>query len=138
MEYFFKRLESYTEVTPTAAMIDIITKIMAEIITIFGIATKELRRGSTSESLLAVDRLSLNFALEKLLKKLARNTDLEDALRRLDKLTQEWARMAAAEVLELTHIVDSKVTAVDKVTTVINGMSPHPSSTPILAPVLIP
>ncbi len=72
------------------------------------------------------------------MKKVAGRKDVEDALMRLDKLTQEWARMAAAEVLELTHIVDSKVTAVDKVTTVINGMSPHPSSTPILAPVLIP
>ncbi|KAH8980369.1 hypothetical protein EDB86DRAFT_569966 [Lactarius hatsudake] len=42
--FFFKRLETYTEVTPTAAMTDIITEIMVEVITIFGIATKELRR----------------------------------------------------------------------------------------------
>jgi len=51
MEFFFKRLETYTEVTPTAAMMDIITKIMVEVLTIFGIATKELRRGSASEFL---------------------------------------------------------------------------------------
>ena len=30
---------------------------------------------------------------------------MEDALKRLDKLTQEEARMAAAEILKLTHIV---------------------------------
>ena len=30
---------------------------------------------------------------------------MEDALRRLDKLTQEEARMAAAENLKLTHIL---------------------------------
>ena len=30
---------------------------------------------------------------------------MEDALNRLDKLTQEEARMAAAEILKLTHIV---------------------------------
>ncbi|KAH8990871.1 hypothetical protein EDB92DRAFT_731641 [Lactarius akahatsu] len=46
--FFFKRLETYTEVTPTAAMTDIITEIMVEVLTIFGIATKELRRGSAS------------------------------------------------------------------------------------------
>ncbi|KAH8987000.1 hypothetical protein EDB86DRAFT_2218225 [Lactarius hatsudake] len=46
--FFFNRLESYTEVTPTAAMTNIITKIMVEVLTIFGIATKELRRGSAS------------------------------------------------------------------------------------------
>jgi hypothetical protein len=30
---------------------------------------------------------------------------MEDALKRLDKLTQDEARMAAAEILKLTHIV---------------------------------
>ena len=49
MELFFKRLENYTELTPTAAMTDIITDIMVEVLTIFGIATKELRRESASE-----------------------------------------------------------------------------------------
>ncbi|KAH8992299.1 hypothetical protein EDB86DRAFT_3079276 [Lactarius hatsudake] len=40
---------------------------------------------------------------------------IEDALKRLDKLTQE-AHMAAAEILRLTHIVDGKVT------TAVNGV----------------
>ena len=40
---------------------------------------------------------------------------MEDALKRLDKLTQEEARMATAEILRLTQIVDNKVT------TVVNG-----------------
>ena len=44
---------------------------------------------------------------EKYLKKLFRNrTDIEDALKRLDSLTQEEARMAAAQVLKATHTVD--------------------------------
>ena len=44
---------------------------------------------------------------------------MEDALKRLDKLTHEEARMATAEILRLTQIVDNKVTTVDnKVTTV--------------------
>jgi hypothetical protein len=46
--FFFKRLETYTELTPTAAMTDIITEIMVEVLMIFGIATKELMRGSAS------------------------------------------------------------------------------------------
>jgi len=29
--------------------------------------------------------------------------DIEDALKRLDRLTQEEARMAAAQILNLTH-----------------------------------
>jgi hypothetical protein len=47
---------------------------------------------------------------------------MEDALKRLDKLTQEEARMATAEVFRATHAVDERVRAVDdKVAEVING-----------------
>jgi ribosomal 50S subunit-associated protein YjgA (DUF615 family) len=50
---------------------------------------------------------------EKYLKKLMGKTNIEDALRRLDKLTQEEARMATAQLLELTHGVGDKVTRID-------------------------
>ncbi len=62
MGFFFKRLETYTAVTPTPAMTDIITEIMVEVLTIFGIATKELRRGSASEFPMAVFRSALKYA----------------------------------------------------------------------------
>ncbi|KAH8984867.1 hypothetical protein EDB92DRAFT_2105829 [Lactarius akahatsu] len=78
-------------------MTNIITKIMVEVLMIFGIATKELRRGSA----------------KRLLKKLAGRTDLEDAVKKLDRLTQEEARMALAEVLKITHIVRDDVKVVD-------------------------
>jgi hypothetical protein len=35
--------------------------------------------------------------------------DVEDALQRLDKLTQEESRMAAAEALKITRDIDDKV-----------------------------
>jgi len=47
------------------------------------------------------------------LKKLAGKRDIEDSLERLDKLTQEEARMASAELLKMTHGVDGKVTGVN-------------------------
>ncbi|KAF8267696.1 hypothetical protein EI94DRAFT_1279881 [Lactarius quietus] len=89
IENFFKRLETYTAVPPTAAMTEIIVKIMIEVLNIFAIATKEIRQGRA----------------RKYLKKLIGKKEMEDALKRLDKLTQEEARMAAAEILKLTHIV---------------------------------
>ena len=51
------------------------------------------------------------------MKKLIGKKEMEDALKRLDKLTQDEARMAAAENLRLTHVVDNKVTSL------INGAS---------------
>lgn len=39
--------------------------------------------------------------------------DIEDVLKRLNKLTQEKARMAAAQILRLTHSVEVKVKVID-------------------------
>ena len=49
---------------------------------------------------------------EKYFKKLIGRTEMEDALKKLDKLTQEEARMAAAENLKATHAVDRRVQGV--------------------------
>ena len=50
--------------------------------------------------------------LEKYGKRLIGRTDMEDALKRLDKLTQEEAGVAAAQNLKATHIVDERVKGV--------------------------
>lgn len=44
------------------------------------------------------------------MKKLLGRNDIEDALKRLDSLTIEEARMAIAEILKVTNRVDNKVT----------------------------
>jgi hypothetical protein len=52
IERFFQRLEIYTGITPTTAMTDIIVDIMVEVLTILAIATKEVKCGRLSESML--------------------------------------------------------------------------------------
>ena len=49
MESFFQRLEIYTEVPPTPEMMDIIMKIMVEVLSILGLATKEVKQGRASK-----------------------------------------------------------------------------------------
>jgi hypothetical protein len=51
LENFFKRLELYTEGLPHAAMTDVIVKIMTEVLSIFVIASKEIRQSRLSESI---------------------------------------------------------------------------------------
>jgi hypothetical protein len=46
---------------------------------------------------------------EKYLKKLIGKTDIEYALKRLDRLTQDEARMAAAQLLRVTNTIDDRV-----------------------------
>jgi hypothetical protein len=58
-------------------------------------------------------RFSLTGCSEKYFKKLTGNRDIEDSLERLDKLTQEEARMASAEQLKMTHSIDGKVMGVN-------------------------
>jgi hypothetical protein len=47
--------------------------------------------------------------VKKLMKKLTGNNDIEDALKRLDRLTQEEARMASAQLLKITNAIDGQV-----------------------------
>jgi hypothetical protein len=49
IESFFRRLEVYTEVPPTTEMTDTIVQIMVEVLSIFGIAIKEIKQGWLSE-----------------------------------------------------------------------------------------
>jgi hypothetical protein len=66
-----------------------------------------------------IDRCS-----EKYAKKLIGRTEIEDALKRLDKLTHEEARMATAENLKATHTVGENVRGVmDKVVAIDNKVA---------------
>jgi hypothetical protein len=46
---FFCRLDVYTALTPTSEMTDLIIQIMAEVLSILGIATKEIKQGRMSK-----------------------------------------------------------------------------------------
>jgi hypothetical protein len=48
---FFCRLDVYTAVPPTNEMVDVIVRIMAEVLSILGIATKEIKQGRMSKYL---------------------------------------------------------------------------------------
>ena len=64
IECFFKRLESYTEVRPTAAMTDVIVKIIIEVLSILAIATKEIKQGRSSE-MIDVHKLLFSYVFQK-------------------------------------------------------------------------
>ena len=49
IETFFRRLDTYTQVPPTTDMMDTIVQIMVEVLSILGIATKDIKQGRMSE-----------------------------------------------------------------------------------------
>jgi len=90
------RLETYAEVPPSRAMMDLIVKILAEVLGILAIATNAVQQQPAKKYLL----------------KLLGRTDIEDALKRLDDLTSDEALMATAQILKLVHSVDHRVRTV--------------------------
>ena len=102
IENFFRRLEGYAEVPMTEAMKHITVMIMVEVLGIFGIMTEEIKRrntgGLTPEAMLFIADIDSDIFFMKL----SGRNDTEDALHRLDRLTQE-ARKAITQVLKVAH-----------------------------------
>jgi hypothetical protein len=73
IERFFLRLEIYTGIPPTTAMMGIIIEIMVEVLTILAIATKEAKRGRFSELLSG----RLRFLTDTLFRKVYEEVDRE-------------------------------------------------------------
>ena len=67
-----------------------------------------------------IEPFSENY-LKKLINKLIGNNDIEEALKRLDRLTQEEARMASAQLLKVTNAIDSEVREIADNVFVVDG-----------------
>ncbi|KAI9443141.1 hypothetical protein H4582DRAFT_2126334 [Lactarius indigo] len=100
MQGFLQRLEMYSSTPLTPAMAEVLGKIMAEVLSIFAFVTKEMKQRQ----------------FKKYLKRLVGRTHIEDALKRLDLLTQEEMQMAVARNLEVTNLIDDNVKAIKAIT----------------------
>ena len=110
IEAFFRRLDTYTEVAPNQGMVDTMSAIMVEALNFIGTAIKEIKQGRTSKRFLYRSTFTLtNFFTEKYIKKLMGKNDIEDALKKLDRLTQEEALMAASQLLKVANRIDNRV-----------------------------
>ncbi|KAF8266514.1 hypothetical protein EI94DRAFT_1786894 [Lactarius quietus] len=98
---FLKRLEIYTAIPLTPLMTDIIVKIMIELLSVLALATKQVKQGRLTQR-----------GTEKFAKKLLGESEIEAVLQKLDRLTQEEARMMAAQTLEVVHCLVNNVKVV--------------------------
>jgi hypothetical protein len=115
IESFFKRLECHTELKPSEAMTDMMVKIMVEILSVLAIVTVEIKERRWSQFITSDFWVLTHglFFIEKFLKKLLGRNNVDDALKRLDQLTQEEAKMASAEVLKVIRGMDNNVKVID-------------------------
>ncbi|KAF8265076.1 hypothetical protein EI94DRAFT_1702752 [Lactarius quietus] len=100
MAYFFNRLEEYTGMPNVmAALKGVIVEIMTEVLKIFGIMTKEIKRGRARR------------LLKEFLKKLIGSDVIQDALNRLGDLTHEEVNTVIVQILKSTHRIEGGVDA---------------------------
>jgi hypothetical protein len=74
-----------------------------EVLSVLALATKQIQQGRFSKESVAYICLTAEDVPEKFAKKLLGESEIEAVLNRLDRLTQEEARMAVAQTLEVIH-----------------------------------
>ncbi len=84
-------------------MTGIIVKIMVEVLSVLALATKQIKQGRLSKLTITSNLAMAQCATEKFGRKLLRESDIEAVLRRLDRLTQNEARMAVAQTLGVVY-----------------------------------
>ena len=108
IEQFLNRLDIYIKfpsMVTTTAMGEIIVKIMVELLSTIALVTKQIKENRSRESLLdylSFDDLTERIAV-KLIKKFWGEKEVEAVLHRLDRLSQDEARMATAQTLEVVY-----------------------------------
>jgi len=100
---FLKRLEIYTTIPPTPIMMEVIVKIMVELLSVLALASKQIKQGRFSKYTLTYTLVMALCVAEKFTEKLLGESEIETALQRLDRLTQEEAEMTAAQTLGVVH-----------------------------------
>ena len=89
---------------------------MAQVLSVLALSTKEMKQRSISGPIHLIFSFVADYETEKLMKRIAGRTDVEDAVQRLDVLTKEENLMMAARNLEATHRVDVNVNETKELT----------------------
>ncbi|KAN0107681.1 hypothetical protein V8E52_009921 [Russula decolorans] len=93
---FLKRQEIYTTIPPTPMLTEVIVKIMLELLSVLALASKQIKQGR----------------FKKFTKKLLGESEIEAVLQRLDRLTQDEARISVAQTLGVVHSLVGNVKTV--------------------------
>ena len=94
---FLKHLEIYTTIPSTPVLVNIMLKIMVELLLVLALATKQIKQGRFSEFAVTYTSALAQYITGKLL----RESEIDAVLQRLDRLTQDEARMTVAQTLSV-------------------------------------
>ena len=112
IETYFVRLDIYTGLPLTPEAKKKMVQITVEVLDILAIVTKEINQSRASESDIRIRFHDVDIVSEKFLKRMIRQTDLEDGMKKLDKLTNEVVAIASAQLLKVTHNIEKDVVSI--------------------------
>ena len=120
---FVKRLDIYTKIDLTPMMTDIIVKIMVQLLSVLALATKQISQKRFSKCAVTYTLSVTQCTTEKFAKKLLGESEVEVVLQRLDRLTQEEARITVAQTLGVVHGLVGNVKIIMEGTQCLNNRS---------------
>jgi len=116
IHFFLQRLNIYTGIPLTDELTELLGKIMAQLLCILALSTKVMADSWMSELHASLRPFFADYGAEEILKKLVGRKDVEDALQKLDTLTNEETSMTLARNLKVTHDVDRSVAEIKVLT----------------------
>jgi hypothetical protein len=103
IEHFLNRLDIYTKIPPTVAMTEMVVKILVQLLSALALVTKQIKQEDQVSPPSVRQNYLTQCNAEKLVKRLLGEKDVQVALQRLDRLTQDEARITAAQTLEVVY-----------------------------------
>jgi hypothetical protein len=115
IQFFLQRLKRYIGIKQLPQELkELLVKIMAQVLSVLAFSTKVIKERAISGSIRSTHTSLADYDAGKFLKKITRRTEVDDALQRLNMLTNEESLTAAARTLEPEGIIhDVPETAVD-------------------------
>ena len=107
-QYFLQRLNHYTATSLTPEMMELLAKILAQVLSVLALSTKEMKERRISALIFRYFFLA-DYGAEKFMKRLVGKTEVEDGLQRLDMLTKEENLLLAACTLEVAGDIRQNV-----------------------------
>ena len=107
-QHFLQRLNHYTATSLTPEMMELLAKILAQVLSVLALSTKEMKERKIS-ALISRYFFLADYGAEKFMKRLVGKTEVEDGLQRLDMLTKEENLMMAACTLEVAGDIRQNV-----------------------------
>jgi hypothetical protein len=90
-------------IPPNTIMTEAVVKIVLELLLVVALALNQIKQGRFGECAITFILSMTQCAIEKFTEKLLGKSERETVLQRLDRLTQEVARMAVSQTLGAAH-----------------------------------